>query len=166
MGVFKERQAGLLELAVQYIGSSFLPASPTDMYKSAMDRTIASQNYPRDGFAVQALLLFGIGLHANNEIPRAAQIFIMAQNLTIEIGLHRLDFSLINGNGDPVLEESWRRTWWSMYIANGMMTAVNPGVQFRLKDVITDVPLPCEDHQYFSGVSPPTFFPFRFLILH
>jgi hypothetical protein len=154
--LFKERHAPLLEYAVQFIGSSYIPSVPTAMYKEALDRQIDSNNYPRDAWSVQALLLFAIGLHAHNEVPRAAQIFTIAQNLTLEIGLNRMEFALMHGENDPQLEESWRRTWWSMFTANGMMTAVNPGVQFRLKDVVTDVPLPCENVQYFSGVSTPT----------
>jgi hypothetical protein len=152
--LFKERRASLLEIAVQYIGSSFLPAVPTEVYKEALNRTIANQNYQRDAYSVQAMLIFSIGLHANNDVPRAAQIFGMAQALTLEIGLNRMEFSMIHGNNDRVLEESWRRTWWSMYCVNGMMTAVNPGVQFRLKDIATDVPLPCENHEYLSGQIP------------
>lgn len=151
--VLKERQAPLLEYAVQFIGSSFLPSMPADMYKEALDRNINNGNYPRDAWSLQALMLFSIGLHAHNEVPRAATIFGLAQNLTLELGLHRMEFALIHGGNDPQLEESWRRTWWSMYTVNGMMTAVNPGVQFKLKDIVTDVPLPCENAQYFSGVS-------------
>ncbi|KAF1955386.1 hypothetical protein CC80DRAFT_549586 [Byssothecium circinans] len=154
LALFKARGAPLLEYAVQYIGSCFLKEIPTDIYKEALDRTIDTGSFIRDGFAVQALMLFSIGLHANNEVPRAAQIFAMAQNLTLELGLHRVDFAIMNGNNDPILEESWRRTWWSMYCVNGMMTAVNPGVQFRLKDVVLEVPLPCENDQYFSGKIP------------
>lgn len=153
MEVFKERQAPLLEYAVQFLGSSFIPSMPVDMYKEALNRNISNGNYPRDAYTVQALMLFGIGLHAHNEVPRAAQIFNLAQALTLEVGLHRMEFALMHGGGDPQLEESWRRTWWSMYCVNGMMTAVNPGVQFKLKDIVTDVPLPCENQQYFSGVS-------------
>ncbi|KAF2006594.1 hypothetical protein P154DRAFT_220085 [Amniculicola lignicola CBS 123094] len=152
--LFKERRLPFLELAVQYIGSSFLPAVPTEMYKEALNRTIFSQNYVKDGYSVQALLLFSIGLHANNDVPRAAQVFGIAQHLVVELGMHRADYSLVHGNNDRVLEESWRRTWWGMYTANGMMAAVNPGVQFRLKDISTDVPLPCEDDAYFSGQIP------------
>ena len=152
--IFKERHAPLLEYAVQFIGSSFIPSVPTAMDKEALDQQIDSNNYPRDAWSVQALLLFAIGLHAHNEVPRSAQIFSIAQNLTLEIGLNRMEFALVHGENDPQLEESWRRTWWSMFTANGMMTAVNPGVQFRLKDVVTDVPLPCEQDQYLSGVSP------------
>jgi hypothetical protein len=151
--VFKDRQAPLLEYAVQFIGSSFLPEMPVDMYKEALNRQITNGNYPRDAYSVQALTLFSIGLHSHNEVPRAAQIFSIAQALTLELGLHRMEFALVHGGGDAQLEESWRRTWWSMYTVNGMMTAVNPGVQFKLKDIVADVPLPCENHQYFSGVS-------------
>lgn len=151
--IFKERQAPLLEYAVQFVGSSFLPNVPADMYKEALNRYINNGNYPRDAWSVQALMLFAIGLHAHNEVPRAAQIFALAQSLTLEIGLHRMEFSLTYGAGDPQLEESWRRTWWSMFCVNGMLTAVNPGVQFKLKDIVTDVPLPCENEQYFLGVS-------------
>ncbi|OAK97830.1 hypothetical protein IQ06DRAFT_328105 [Phaeosphaeriaceae sp. SRC1lsM3a] len=154
MEVFKERQAPLLEYAVQFLGSSFIPSMPVDMYKEALNRNISNGNYPRDAYTVQALMLFGIGLHAHNEVPRAAQIFNLAQALTLEVGLHRMEFALMHGGGDPQLEESWRRTWWSMYCVNGMMTAVNPGVQFKLKDIVTDVPLPCENQQYFSGHIP------------
>ncbi|KAF2024196.1 hypothetical protein EK21DRAFT_79240 [Setomelanomma holmii] len=152
--VFQDRQAPLLEYAVQFLGASFLPSVPTDMYKEALNRHINNGNFPRDAFSVQALILFSIGLHAHNEVPRAAQVFAIAQALTLELGLHRMEFALMHGGGDPQLEESWRRTWWSMFTVNGMMTAVNPGVQFKLKDVITDVPLPCENDQYFSGHIP------------
>jgi hypothetical protein len=151
--VFNQRKAPLLEYAVQFIGSSFITAIPTDMYKEALDRQINNGNFPRDGYSVQALLLFSIGLHAHNEVPRAAQVFAIAQAMTLELGLNRMEFAIIHGENDSQLEECWRRTWWSMFTVNGMMTAVNPGVQFKLKDVLTDVPLPCEDSQYFSGVS-------------
>ncbi|KAF9692071.1 hypothetical protein EKO04_009987 [Ascochyta lentis] len=154
LDVFNQRKAPLLEYAVQYLGSSYIAAMPTDMYKEALNRNINSGNYARDGWSVQALLLYAVGLHANNEVPRAAQIFAVAQDLTLEVGLNRMEYALIHGESDPQLEESWRRTWWSMYTANGMLCAVNPGVQFKLKDILTDVPLPCENDQYLSGHIP------------
>ncbi|KAF1926278.1 uncharacterized protein M421DRAFT_422963 [Didymella exigua CBS 183.55] len=154
MEVFHQRKAPLLEIAVQYLGSSYLPAIPTAMYKEALDRHIDSGSYARDGWSVQALVLYSIGLHANNEVPRAAQIFAIAQDLTLEVGLNRMEYALMHGESNPQLEESWRRTWWGIYCANGMLCAVNPGVQFKLKDILTDVPLPCDNDQYFSGHIP------------
>ncbi|KAF3033092.1 hypothetical protein E8E12_004276 [Didymella heteroderae] len=154
MEVFHQRKAPLLEIAVQYLGSNYLPAIPTAMYKEALDRHINSGSYTRDGWSVQALTLYSIGLHANNEVPRAAQVFAIAQDLALEVGLNRMEYALMHGESNPQLEESWRRTWWGIYCANGMLCAVNPGVQFKLKDILTDVPLPCENDQYFSGHIP------------
>jgi hypothetical protein len=154
LDVFRNRGAPLLELAVQYIGSSFLPSVPTEMYKEALNKQIMNSSYPKDGYSLQALLMFAIGLHANNDVPRAGQVFGIAQGLTLELGINRMDYAILYSNGDKVLEESWRRTWWSMYTANGMMAAVNPGVKFTLKDIHTDVPLPCSNDEYFSGQIP------------
>jgi hypothetical protein len=166
MEVFHQRKAPLLEIAVQYLGSSYMPAIPTAMYKEALDRHINSGSYARDGWSVQALVLYSIGLHANNEVPRAAQVFAIAQDLTLEVGLNRMEYALMHGESNPQLEESWRRTWWGIYCANGMLCAVNPGVQFKLKDILTDVPLPCENNQYFSGVGTPALAspPSRFMV--
>ncbi|KAF2206105.1 hypothetical protein GQ43DRAFT_467638 [Delitschia confertaspora ATCC 74209] len=152
--LLKERRVPLLELAIQYIGSCFLPTAPTEMYKEAINRTLANHHVSQDGYTVQALLLYAIALHATNDLPRSAQIYIMATSMALEIGLNRAEYSIIHGNGDHVLEESWRRTWWGMYTANGMFCAVNPRIPFRLKDVVTDVPLPCENHEYYSGQIP------------
>ena len=151
--LLKERRVPLLELTIQYIGSCFLPSAPTEMYKEALNRTLGNPNLPKDGFTVQALVLYAIALHATNDLPRSAQMFIWAMELGLALGMHRSDYAIIHGNGDPVLEECWRRTWWGMFTANGMFTAVNPRIQFKLKDVVTDVPLPCENEEYYSGVS-------------
>lgn len=154
MQLLKDRRAPLLELAVHYVGSSFVPALPTQTYREALDRMILSHSYPKDGWTVQALLLFAITLHANNDVPRSAQVFSLAQALTVEIGLNRAEFSFLNGQNDPVLEECWRRTWWQMYIVNGMLCTVNPGVRFSLKGMGEEVPLPCENEEYYSGNIP------------
>lgn len=150
--LLKERRVPLLELAIQYIGSCFLPNAPTEMYKEALNRTLANQNIPKDGYTVQALVLYAISLHATNDLPRSAQVFLTAMGMALEIGLNRAQYSMIHGNGDPVLEECWRRTWWGMFTANGMFAAVNPRIPFRLKDIAADVPLPCENEEYYSGV--------------
>lgn len=123
------------------------------MYKQALNQMLSQQSLDKNGFSVQTLMLFAMGLHANNDPGRAAQIILMAIQLALEIGLHRSDFAIIHGNGDRVLEECWKRTWWSLYIVNGMFAAVNPTIPFQLRDVATDVLLPCEDTEYISGVS-------------
>lgn len=156
--LLKQRRIPHLELAIQYIGSCFLAQAPTQMYQEALKRMLSQQNLPRDAFAVQALLLFAIGLHANNDPRKAMQILDMAINIALEIGLNQRDYAMMQGCNDRVLEECYRRTWWSLYVCNGLFSGVNPMIPFRLQHVATDVPLPCEDTEYLSGVSrvPPT----------
>ncbi|OCK84861.1 hypothetical protein K432DRAFT_389178 [Lepidopterella palustris CBS 459.81] len=152
--LLKERRIPHLELAIQYIGSCFLPTAPTDVFRDALSRMLSHQNLPKDGFSVQALLLFAIGINANNEPAKAAQMLQMAINMALEIGLNRAEFALIHGHGDRVMEECWKRTWWSLFVINGLFAAVNPSIPFRLRDVVTDVPLPCEENEYLSGHIP------------
>jgi hypothetical protein len=148
--LFKERRAPHLELAIKYIGSCFIPSAPTQMFKEALNRMLFHQNAPKDGFSVQAMMLFAVGLHANNEPDKAGQVAI---NLALEIGLNRAEFAILNGSGDRVMEESWKRTWWSLFVINGLFAGVNPSITFRLRDVASDVPLPCEESEYLLGVS-------------
>lgn len=53
----------------------------------------------------------------------------------------------------PLLEESWRRTGWDLYIIDGMITGGRRESNFVLFDVAADVLLPCEEDEYLSGVS-------------
>ncbi|KAF2808367.1 uncharacterized protein BDZ99DRAFT_419412 [Mytilinidion resinicola] len=154
--LLKQRRIPHLELAIQYIGSCFLPAAPTEMYKDALKRMLSQHNLPKDAFSVQTLLLFAIGLHANNDPEKAAQMLDVAINIALEIGLNQGDFALMHGANDRILEECLRRTWWSLYVINGLFAGVNPRIPFRLRDVVTDVPLPCEEVEYYSGHIPFT----------
>ncbi|OCL10270.1 hypothetical protein AOQ84DRAFT_315728 [Glonium stellatum] len=152
--LFKERRAPHLELAIQYIGSCFIPSAPTQMFKETLNRMLFHQNVPKDGFSVQAMLLFAVGLHANCEQDKAGQVLQLAINLALEIGLNRVGFAILHGSGDRVMEESWKRTWWSLFVINGLFAGVNPSIAFRLRDVASDVPLPCEESEYLSGQIP------------
>lgn len=123
------------------------------MFKEALNRMLFHQNAPKDGFSVQAMMLFAVGLHANNEPDKAGQVLQLAINLALEIGLNRAEFAILNGSGDRVMVEGWKRTWWSLFVINGLFAGVNPSITFRLRDVASDVPLPCEESEYLSGVS-------------
>lgn len=151
--ILKQRRIPHLELAIQYIGSCFVQTAPTEMYKETLKRMLSQQNLPKDAFLVQTLLLFAIGLHANNDPEKAGQTLDRAITLALEIGLNRADFAMMHGANDRILEECLRRTWWSLYVINGLFAGVNPRIPFRLRDVATDVFLPCEELEFFSGVS-------------
>ncbi|KAF2839422.1 hypothetical protein M501DRAFT_1011261 [Patellaria atrata CBS 101060] len=152
--LMRERPLPILQLAIEFLGSSYLPNEPTEVYRDALERSLFQGSPPRDGYTVQALLIYAIGLHAHDNSQRATQVLLVATSMALELGMHRRDFSVKNGHGSPILEESWRRTWWELFIVDGMFAGVNQSVSFPLRDVMTDVPLPCEEDEYISGNIP------------
>jgi hypothetical protein len=80
-----------------------------------------------------------------------------ATRLALDLGMHRQEFAEQNGEGDAVLEESWRRTWWQVYIADAFFAAMARANTFPTCNVDVTVALPCEEEEYEAGVSfqPP-----------
>lgn len=142
-----------LESAIRYIGSSYVPSAPTGLLEKSVDELLFHRNPPKDGFTVQAMLLFAIGLHANGERERSMEVMQTAVSIALDIGLHRRDFAPRNAAGCNVTEESWRRTWWELYVVDGMLAGVNRSTPSRLHDVASDVSLPCEESDFATGVS-------------
>ena len=88
-----------------------------------------------------------------NDQARARELLADCEHLAIEIDLNKRDFATLHGHGNPVLEESWRRTWWDLYVCDGMIAGVHRVTKFLLFDIQADVGLPCEEQQYLTGVS-------------
>ena len=99
------------------------------------------------------MLILTIGLDGYTSQEKALQILTDAQELALELGMNNREFASMHGDGWPSLEESWRRTWWEMFVVDGMIAGVHQKSFFPMKDVTADVQLPCEEHEYMSGVS-------------
>lgn len=151
----KEKPISHLEAAMRYVGSFYVPQAPTVALGLEAERIIYHPDCHEDGFKVQAMLILTIGLDGYTYQEKALQILLDAQDLAIKIGMNKREYALINGNGSDVLEESWRRTWWEMYIVDGMIAGVHQRSTFRMKDMIADVLLPCEEKEYETGTIPP-----------
>ncbi|KAK8208488.1 hypothetical protein IWZ01DRAFT_343718 [Phyllosticta capitalensis] len=140
-----------LELAIQFLGSFYIPNVSTAPIEDALNRALRQQAYTRDGFMVQALLLYAIGLKANDKADKADEVLTEAIDIALSIGMHEREFAARNGVGNRVMEESWRRTWWELFVCDGFFAGVSQKETFRLRDMITDVPLPCEEADYSTG---------------
>lgn len=116
-------------------------------------RLVYSPITPRDAFLVQAMMLLVIGLDGAGQYNKGKDLLKDAKELAIEIGLNTRPFAVLYGQGVAVLEESWRRTWWELYILDGMFSGVHRVTDFTLFDLPADVALPCEESQYTTGVS-------------
>lgn len=151
----EKKQLEHLEAAMRYVGSFYIDQAPTTALCLEAERSIYRLDCPNDEFKVQAMLVLCIGLDGYTYQEKALQVLTDAQALALQLGMNRRDFAAIHGQGWSSLEESWRRTWWEMFVVDGMIAGVHQKSFFPMKDIIAEVGLPCEEYEYISGVSSP-----------
>lgn len=141
---------------MQYIGSLYLPSAlsaplEVQVQKTLAERSIAS---PKSiGYHVQALILYSIAVYWCNEIDRGLILLDEAISMAVNLGMNLRSFAADYGCGDPVLEESWRRTWWVIYITDAHLAGSTHTYPFKTIHVRMNVDLPCEEDSYALGVS-------------
>lgn len=140
--------------AARWVGSLFIDVGSARqaLFQEAY-RLIYEPQRLKDGFVVQAMMLLIVVLDGSCENDKAREILSDAEALALQIGLNNRAYSSIHGRNLPVLEESWRRTWWDLFIIDAMIAGVHRASNFILFDVPSDVALPCEELQFLSGVS-------------
>ncbi|KXJ87592.1 hypothetical protein Micbo1qcDRAFT_236418 [Microdochium bolleyi] len=112
-----------------------------------------------DPFMVQFHLLHAIALFWTSHETRARESIGTAIDMAVRLGMHTREFAMDpahNEEGDLVLAESWRRTWWQLVIVEGAMAATMRTFSVRVArvaDITAD--LPCEEAQYENGKIPP-----------
>jgi len=156
MALRKKKKISHLEAAMRYVGSFYVTQAPTTTLSIEAETAVYEVDCPDDGFRVQAMLVLAIGLDGYTFQEKALQILLDAQDLALKLGMNKREFSFIHGNGSGMLEESWRRTWWELYIVDGMIAGVHQRSSFRLNEIEADVGLPCEEKNYLSGVCDVT----------
>lgn len=142
-----------LEQVIKFIGSHFTPAASSETYRPTVVSSVMEQE--RSIEKVQALLLLAIVLHSRNERPEAGECLSMAVDLAFELGLHQADCATKMGGGDPLREESLRRTWWELVVVEGMLTALGVQNTFHTAAIPLEVALPCEERVFEDGLAPP-----------
>jgi hypothetical protein len=137
-----------LQNVLRFVGSHFVPGACPGSLRFAALATI-SDSVPDDGPKVQSLLLLSMALFARFEQAQGAEALQTAINLALRLGMNHKVFGSFNSQGNDVIEESWRRTWWNLYTVDGLVSAIDGlGWVSILRDVPTDVPLPCECVDY------------------
>ena len=136
-----------LTAVMQCIGYQYESTMATKSQRDALRRMLTSQTV-QSGYLVQAMLLLAITLHANSEQQAAGEILDSAIHLALDLGMNRAEFATDNNEGSQSLEESWRRTWWELYILDGMLAALNHQTYFKLNNIDSNILLPCEEVDY------------------
>lgn len=139
---------------MEFIGSLFAANPSKEIQRVRAESILSSDNLPVTGFTVQALLIFAIAVHASNQFVRAREILDRGIQIALEINMQSKSFATANAQGCSVLEESWRRTWWFLYVTDGIFAGIRHCLTFSLFNIETDVDLPCEEVDYHSGVCP------------
>ncbi|EHK99003.1 hypothetical protein M7I_5155 [Glarea lozoyensis 74030] len=140
--------------AMRYVGSAYVSSANTVALGLEAERLVYGADCPQDAYRVQAMLILTIGLDGYTYQEKALQILMDAQDLALKLRMNKREFAFLNSNGSQIAEESWRRTWWELYIVDGMIAGVHQKSDFRMKDMPNDVDLPCEEKEYLSGFIP------------
>ena len=102
-----------LENVIFFIGSHFSSHYRTEEYRLRAERILSSRGLETP-FAVQALLLLAIALHARDEQDQAGKCLKMAIDIALHLEMHLKPFSDAQVDDSRLLAESWRRTWWEL----------------------------------------------------
>lgn len=147
----------LLILVMQSIGANFTAGTPPSTWPAMKVEEFLACLHTRQssftGFDVQAVLLFSIAVYWCDEIEKGLKFLDEAIRMALELGMNQESFSTQYGQNDPVLEESWRRTWWMVYIADAHIAGSTHTYPLRTVHIPVTVGMPCEEHKYESGVS-------------
>lgn len=138
--------------AISFVGSLYMLDPASHGYRAAVESDVAN-GLPRTGFSVQCLLLFAGALEWSGEQDFALATLNKAKSLALEIGLNSQSFAHEHGQGCTILEESWRRTWWELYIIDAIFAGTRHSSTFDLWHTEYDACLPCEEMAYDRGVS-------------
>lgn len=138
---------------MEFIGSLFAQGATKEVLRARAESALLRDDLPGTGFTVQALLIFAIVVHSCNEFVYARGILDRAAQRALEINMQSKSFATANGEGCVVLEESWRRTWWYLYVTDGIFAGIRHCLTFPLYEIDADVDLPCEEVNYQTGVS-------------
>ncbi|KAK0115461.1 hypothetical protein ONS96_013917 [Cadophora gregata f. sp. sojae] len=136
---------------MKWIGSMYSSDMPSAELQEISMNQIEMANLPPNGFTVQALLLAAIALHSQDDMIKSRVILDRAIYLALEIRMNSRTFA--NMERDPVLAESWRRTYWFMYVTDAKFAAFRNATHFMLYTVESNVELPCEECDY-DGIIP------------
>lgn len=142
-----------LEQVMKFIGAHFTPATSSEIYRPTVVTAVREQAPSIE--KIQALLLLAIVLHSRNERMEAGQCLANAVDLALDLGLNQANYAEVASNGDPIRAECLRRTWWELFVIEGLLTALGVQSVYRTNLVLPEVPLPCEERLYQDGLTPP-----------
>lgn len=134
-----------------FIGSLYIQDVRSSRLQEDAEKVL-DKDLPSTGFSVQAFLLLALCLEWKGDGDMASNVLERAKSTALELGMNRPTFAMECGHSDSVLEESWRRTWWELYVVDALFAGIRHWPTFSLLNLGMDVPLPAEEEFYIAGV--------------
>ncbi|KAF7536689.1 hypothetical protein G7Z17_g13005 [Cylindrodendrum hubeiense] len=97
-------------------------------------------------WTVQALLCICIAALGEGHVDLCGSWFQKALEMALELGLQNKSFA--DAEDDPVLAESYRRTYWALYLHGSLRTVREHLGHFQLYCTTATTELPCEEWEY------------------
>jgi hypothetical protein len=152
--IFRKVPLNHLQMAIQYVGSFYVVGAEKSIFEASLRHTFANYTGQRDHFYVQALTLFGVALHMADREKESTDVMYDAIKTALELGMDHRNYATTNGGINTIMEECLRRSWWELFVLDGMMAGVNPEYSMQLNHIdVSEFPLPNEETEYFQGVS-------------
>ncbi|KAH8704028.1 hypothetical protein BGW36DRAFT_444578 [Talaromyces proteolyticus] len=143
---------------MRYIGAHYhWDSSVRDTFRESALSGLSLSTTRRDGFQVQSMLLLAISVHAHgghDDMDRAMEIIEQTISLALDLGMQDASFAVANGQGQPAIEEMWRRTYWELYVVDALLSALRQRNSL-LYHTPSDVRLPCDETLYNAESSIP-----------
>lgn len=137
---------------LQWIGSMYAPWVPSQPYKEAALEALDPLTLPHTPFNVQAIMLFALAEFHCDFRSEARQRFETCVTIALALGMNEKNFAQAYSEGDPVLAESWRRTYYILYLIDQHFAVVTNTPFYTLLTIPNNVDLPCDDEYYTCGV--------------
>ncbi|KAM0718769.1 hypothetical protein Q7P37_005840 [Cladosporium fusiforme] len=151
-------QLQLLVSAIYYIGSLFAGPARSEGRQEPIESALGDFRCglrTPNGFDVQAVLLYSVAVYWCGEPSTGTALLEEAIRMATSLGINRKQYAIPNSHGDAVLAESWRRTWWQIFIADAHVAGSAHTFSFHTSNIDMTVDLPCEEHEYEAGTIPP-----------
>jgi hypothetical protein len=144
----------LLITVMRFIGSLYSSALPSSPLENQVRLALIQSQPWTSGYEIQALTLYSIASYWCDDGPRSRELLDLAATKALNIGMNLKQYAAENSGGDAVLAESWRRTWWQIYITDLHITASDHETNLCIsqQNAVITVDLPCEEYEYSSGV--------------
>ena len=151
----RQHSLAALVAALRFMGNIYCARAWSILLKDAVEASLSLLS-PSDPIQVQCRILYSVALFWYDYKADAKSQMDQATKLAIDMQMFRAEFAASQGADDRVQRESWRRTWWVLYILDAYYAGTLGTMNLRVMDIDVTVELPCDESNYESGVSIQT----------